>query len=642
MADQATQRRNYRPIADYALVGDCRGAAMVARDGGIDWATLHRFDAEPVFCRLLDAERGGYWSIRPCGSYTVSRAYLSGTNILRTVFTTAGGSVALTDLMPVGRRLGARRHDYVHLNAPGWIVRRLEGLHGEVAIEIDYRPSKAFASEPVELEAGDRAVRAGLQMPTLYSPFDFALDGDRARSTVMVSAGESHDLVLADNVVEGAYPGERIDEFLGSTRAFWEEWISYCRYGGPHQEIVGRSALALKLLTFAPSGAMVAAATTSLPEEIGGQRNWDYRFCWVRDASFALYALSVLGYSGEAQCFHDFLLQACARTLPYVRPMYAVDGSLRLQESTLDHLEGYRESAPVRTGNEAYLQLQMDVYGQVLDLALMYEALGGRLDEQYRRLLDAVTRFIAAHWRDPDHGIWESRGEPRHFVHAKLMSWVGLDRAAQMLDPAWRAEADAVKAELLAHVEANGCLRQAYDGGTDAAVLLAPMLGFPLPAGALGRTISTVRDELGEGGYMARYRGADGVAGGEGAFLVCSSWLADAELADGRPEEAQVLIDRLVACANDVGLLAEEIDPSNREFLGNFPQALTHLGLIANVVNLQLCERGGVGAVQGSYADRARRAVTATFGWRGVLAAMLRSRSVGRWRSSRASQLAWP
>jgi len=636
----------YRPIKDYALIGDCHGAALVATDGSIDWAALHRFDADPVCCRVLDANRGGYWSIRPTGEYTATRAYLPGTNMLRTEFACAGGRVAITDFMPVGRRLRARTHDYVRLNAPGWIVRRVEALQGDVELDIEYRPSKSFAREAVELTADARAVHAGVEMPSLHAGADltFHLAGDTATATVRLAVGQRLDLVLADSTVEGQSPCGRVDEFFDVTRSFWQEWIAYCRYRGPYRDAVERSALALKLMTFAPSGAMVAAATTSLPEEIGGERNWDYRFCWVRDATFSLYALSVLGYSGEARCFHDFLLSACKRSLPLVRPMYAIDGALRLEEFTLDHLEGYRQSAPVRIGNGAYLQRQIDVYGQMLDLAELYQALGGQLDAQYRRLLDAVARFIAAHWHEPDQGLWEMRGPPRHHLHGKLMSWTGMDRAGRLLDAKWSEVAKRIEAEIRAHAAApeNGCLRQAYDGGTDVAVLLAPMLGFALQPQELDRTIANVREALEIGGFLARYKGEDGVCGGEGEFLVCSSWLADAQLAAGQIDEACAVIGKLVDCANDVGLYAEEIDSRNGEFLGNFPQALTHLGLIANAVNLQLVERGGVAAVSGSYADRARRAVGASFGWRGVVAAMIQSSRIARLFSSKQSQLAWP
>ena len=504
----------YSPIEDYALIGDCHGSALVSRDGSIDWAALHRFDADPVFCRLLDAGRGGFWSIRPLEAFTTERAYLPGTNILRTVFSTVSGRVAVTDFMPVGRRLDAGVNDYVHLNAPAWIVRRVEGLQGSVLMHSSYRPSCEFARKPVTLEAGSGLLHAGAEMPVLWAEPGFVVDGDRASAEWQVGAGQCRDMVLAGNTVAGEAPGARVDEFFEATRAFWEEWIGYCRYRGPFEEAVRRSALTLKLLTYAPTGAIVAAPTTSLPEAIGGERNWDYRFCWVRDSSFALYALSVLGYSGEAQCFHEFLLSAIARSLPEVRPMYGIDGRLKLDEATIDGLEGYRGSAPVRVGNGAYLQRQIDVYGQMLDLALMHHALGGRLDRQYRRLLTAVAKFIAAHWREPDQGIWEMRGPPRHHVHGKLMSWVGLDRAASLLDDAqaWREAAKEVADDIHAHgvSAASGAITQAYDGGTDAAVLLAPMLGFVLTPSTLAATIEQVRAVLGHGDHVARYVGEDG------------------------------------------------------------------------------------------------------------------------------------
>ncbi|MEO6032879.1 MAG: glycoside hydrolase family 15 protein, partial [Burkholderiaceae bacterium] len=316
----------YSPIEDYALIGDCHGSALVGRDGSIDWAALHRFDADPVFCRILDAGRGGFWSIRPRDAFTTERAYLAGTNILRTVFSTPSGRVAVTDFMPVGRRLDAGVNDYVHLNAPAWIVRRVEGLQGNVTMQSTYRPSSEFTRKPVTLVADSGVLHAGAEMPMLHADLGFVVDGDKASAEWPVGAGQCHDMVLAGNSVAGEAPGARVAEFFDATRAFWEEWIGYCRYHGPFEDAVQRSALTLKLLTYAPTGAIVAAPTTSLPEAIGGERNWDYRFCWVRDSSFALYALSVLGYSGEAQCFHEFLLGAIARSLPDVRPMYGIDG----------------------------------------------------------------------------------------------------------------------------------------------------------------------------------------------------------------------------------------------------------------------------------------------------------------------------
>jgi GH15 family glucan-1,4-alpha-glucosidase len=644
-ARERTAEPRYRPIRDYAAIGDCHGSALVSRDGSMDWCALRRFDADPVFCRILDAERGGFWSIRPQGEYRARRSYLPDTNILRTVFSTAEGEVALTDFMPVGRRLDAGPHDYVSLNAPHWLVRRIEGVRGAVELVVRYRPSRAFARHPTELALEEGAIH-GEGAPSLFTDLEFTLEGDSASAEVTLHAGSYRDLVLAASTVPGHPPTERVSEFFRITRAFWEEWIAYCRYEGPYRDAVRRSALALKLMTYAPSGALVAALTTSLPEEVGGERNWDYRFCWLRDACFTLYALAVLGYGGEARRFHDYLAQAVRQTLPRIQIMYGIEREHELTERTLEHLDGYAGSRPVRIGNGAHAQHQIDVYGQTLDLALLYRTLGGRLDEQYRRLLATFAEFVAAHWEEPDQGLWEMRGPPRHHVHGKLMSWVAMDRARQLFDDgrSWAALAAEIRDEILGRAvdRERRHLAQAFDGGIDAAVLLAPMLGFPAERETLEATIDSVEHGLARGDFLRRYEGPDGLVGDEGAFLICSFWLVDAKLAVGRADEAKALLARLVRCANDVGLYPEEIEPQSGAFLGNFPQAFTHLALIGSAVNLQLYQRRGVRAVLGSYADRARRAVEATFGWRGLWAAFKQSRRVARLRSSPASKLAWP
>ena len=628
------------------MIGDCHGSALVSRDGTIDWCALKRFDADPVFCRILDADRGGFWSIRPTGEYQVARSYLPDTNILRTVFTTAGGEVALTDFMPVGRRLDAATHDYVSLNAPGWLIRRIEGLLGAVELTVRYRPSRAFARLPTELELADEAVH-GEGVPSLFSDLEFTTEGDTATAQVTLHPGRFCDLVLAANTVAGQSPTARVSEFFRITRAFWQEWLGYCHYDGPFRDAVRSSALTLKLMTCASSGALVAAPTTSLPQEPGGERNWDYRYCRLRDACATLYSLAVLGYGGEARAFHDYLAGAMPQTLPQIQIMYGMAGESELTERVLDHLEGYRASRPVRTGNGAWSQRQIDVYGQILDLALLYQRLGGRLDEQYRRLLRTFAEFVVAHWQEPDQGIWEMRGPPRHHVHGKLMSWVAMDRARQLFEDDgrdWAGVAERIRAEIVAKGldPARGHLVQAFDGGCDAAVLLAPMLGFPLEHEALEQTVDTLEHALGHGDFLMRYLGPDGLGSDEGAFLICSFWLVDARLALGRHDEARALFARLVRCANDVGLYAEAIDPQSGAFLGNFPQASTHLALIGSALNLQIYERRRAAGVARSYADRARRAVEATFGWRGLWAALKQSRRVGRLRSSEASKLAWP
>jgi GH15 family glucan-1,4-alpha-glucosidase len=641
-AERASEPR-YRPLRDYAAIGDCHGSALVSRDGTIDWCTLGRFDADPVFCRLLDTDRGGFWSIRPTGEHRVARSYLPDSNILRTVFSTSEGEVALTDFMPVGRRLEAGAHDYVSLNAPGWLIRRIEGLRGALELVVRYRPSRAFARHPTELALRDDAIH-GDGVPSLFSDLDFTLEGDTATAHVTLHPGGFRDLVLAAGPIAGPPPTERVSELFRITEAFWQEWLGYCRYDGSFEDAVRRSALALKLMTWAPSGALAAALTTSLPEEPDGGRNWDYRHCRLRDAGAGLYALAALGYGGEVRRFHDYLTGAVRQTLPRIQSLYGLGAEPGLNERALDHLEGYRACRPVRVGANG--QHQIDAYGQILDLALSYRRLGGRLSEQYRRLLRTFAEHVAAHWEEPDQGLWELRGPARHHLYGKLMCWVAMDRARQLFDDGrdWTALAARIRAEIRAKGidRASGHLAQAFDGGCDAAALLAPMLGFPLDRTTLERTVDTLEHALGQGDFLLRHTGPDGQGGGEGASLTASFWLVDAKLALGREDEARALFERLVRCANDVGLYAEQIDPRSGAFLGNFPRAVTHLALIASAANLQLYQRRGAAGVAGSQADRARRAAQAMFRWRGLWAWLQQSQQVGRFRSSAASKLAWP
>ena len=618
----------------------------MGRDGSIDWCCLRRHDAEPVFCRLLDADRGGYWSIKPAKPGHVERQYVQGTNILRTVFTGGSGSFAVTDFMPVGRRHGVGLHDYVGLIAPHWLVRRIEGLSGTISVKIRYRPSQSFAREPVSLMARGTAV-CSEGMPTLISDVPFEIDGDTACAFLEIAAGATRDLVLADNTVDPEQALDRVGEFLAVTNAFWREWIAYCRYRGPHVEMVQRSALALKLMTYAPSGALVAALTTSLPETIGGSRNWDYRFSWLRNSCFTLYALSALGYSGEAKAFVMYLVRCARETLPRLQIMYGIEAEHDLCERELDHLAGYRESRPVRVGNGAHRQQQIDIYGDLLDLASLYVRLGGKLDTQHRRLLLSFVRFVERHWDEPDQGMWEMRGPPLHHVHGKMMSWVAVDRAITLFGQrdGWSELRDQIHATLRQRGidPLTGSLRQAFDRpGFDAATLLAPMLAVPLGESTLEATVNVIEAELRQGDLVHRYSGADGLPGEEGAFFICSFWLVDAMLATGRPEQARSLFGRLVESASDVGLYGEEISATDGAFLGNFPQALTHLALIGSAVNLQLHANHGVKGIRGSYADRAQRAVGTTFGWRAVLATVRQTHRIGRLRSSRDSILLWP
>ncbi|MDE2580764.1 MAG: glycoside hydrolase family 15 protein [Rhodospirillales bacterium] len=635
----------YAPIRDYAAIGDCHGAALVSATGSIDWCCLERLDNDPVFCRILDAERGGFLSVLPELRFSARRRYIEDTNVLSTVVSTGGGTVTITDFMPVGRRPGAGTHDYVHLAAPGWTIRIIEGNSGTVPLTIRYRPSIAFARAPASLHCAPGWVAAD-GGPCLYHDMpDFAARDGVAVAAIEVRAGERRTLVVTPRPVANTNPVARADRLLKVTLAFWREWIAYCRYRGPYKQAVRRSALALKLLTYAPTGAIAAAASTSLPEALGGSRNWDYRFCWLRDSALTLYALAAIGYGGEAREFSRFLQQACAATYPDLQIMYGIGAEADLAERSLDHLDGYMGSRPVRTGNGAYRQRQIDVYGEILDWALLFHTLGGRFDRGSRRMLAAFADFVAANWNEPDQGLWEMRGAPRHNIHSKMMSWVALDRAIRLIGsrPRWLEESRKIVAEVRQHGidPLAGHLVQSYDQpDLDAALLLAPTLGFPLDRATLEATVRAIERDLRQGDLVYRYRGEDGLTGSEGAFLICSFWLVDALLRLGRRDDATALFRNLLARANDVGLYAEEVDPGSGDFLGNFPQAFTHLALIGAAVHLDLRERRGPAALAGNHADRARLGVRATLGWHAWWAAFRASCRLGRIRSSRRSVLA--
>ena len=420
---------------------------------------------------------------------------------------------------------------------------------------------------------------------------------------------------------------------------FWEEWIGFCRYDGPYAEHVRRSALALKLMCFAPTGGdRRGSRRPRCRRRSAEKRNWDYRFCWVRDASLTLYALAALGYSGEAQRFFAFLQRSCKAIHPDIQLMYGVAGETELPEAVLHHLDGYRGSRPVRIGNEAVRQRQLDVYGYVLDAALIYVRLGGRLPAEAGPLLSGFVDMVARYWREPDSGLWEVRSNPLHFTHSRLMCWVTVDRAIRLLGerPDWLDLRAQIGVAILDRRE-DALPRAAEDVGADAALLLVSLMDFPLPEPDLAATVRSIEARLRDGDFVSRYVAEDGLAGSEGAFVLCSFWLVDALLTLDRGQEARILFERLLTRTNDVGLYAEEIDPRTGAFLGNFPQALTHLGLVGSAVNLALFEAGGVDAVRGTYADRAARSIGASFGWRGILSALRHSGTL-RVRSSRASK----
>lgn len=609
----------YSPIEDYAIVGDCHGSALISKNGSIDWCCLDRPDADPVFCAILDAQKGGSFSITPAGPFEVHRAYLPRTNILRTTFTTAAGRASVTDLMPVGRRPNVHRHDYCHVQAPGVILRIVEGLEGVCRFHLRFQPTRRFGSERDEgfhLHGGSEG------------PFE-------------VRAGERK--VLSASRSNRASSPKDLERQIEVTRSFWEEWSDYCDYHGPHRDAVLRSALTLKLLTYAPTGAIVAAPTTSLPEQMGGMRNWDYRYCWVRDGVFSVFAFASLGYAPEARAFDEFLWSSFQRA-EGIHILYSVDGTTELSEREIPHLEGYRGSRPVRIGNQAFFQSQFDIYGEILDWALLYRSIGGSFGEQTHHWLERIVDVVARGWQEPGNGLWEMRREPLHHTFSKVMAWVAIDRAIRLLGnkKSLRDLRDTIREAVISRGRSayNGHLRIAFEeSGTDASLLLVPMFGFPIDAETYASTVERIRKELGRGDFLLRYRNPDGLPGPEGAFVICTFWLVDALLCLGRTDEALALFDRLVRSANDVGLLAEQIDPDDGTFLGNFPQAFSHLALIHSAVHIQMVERYGPEFLWATIADRARLAATAAEGREGLWTRFERDRRVHRWRSSPASIL---
>jgi Glucoamylase and related glycosyl hydrolases len=594
-------------LRDYALLGDCHGAALVGRDGAVDWFCPGRFDAQPACWALLDAAKGATLRISPSEAFETERSYLEGTNILCTTFTTPKGRMKVMDFLPVRSAADAAKPS-LDLEAPGWLVRVVEVLDGQCDLDLHFEPGTS-AFDP---EAGNAPEMRLFQQD--------APSADRIRSRVTLTTGDRRAFVLAPPGAEPDAPASQGEALLHATINFWRSWSGASRYAGPYRAAVERSALTLKALTYAPTGAIVAAPTTSLPESMGGERNWDYRYSWLRDSAFLLQALGGLGYQAEAGRYCAFLGSCCVQTLPELRILYGIEEGSLPGERSLDHLDGYAGSRPVRVGNAAASQVQLDIYGEVADWALAYRTLGGPIDETLRNMLEGIADHVAQVWTDPDQGIWEMRGEPRHYVHSKAMAWVALDRAVRLLGEraGWCEARDEILEAMRSHlndVDERYFHQTLADGGMDAVLLLLPMLDLPISSDVFDRTVRGVEHALRKGDYVLRYRiedTDDGLSGGEGAFLICSFWLVDALLCTGRPDEARQLFERLLEQANDVGLYAEETDLDNREFLGNFPQAFTHLALINSAINLELHATGGMEALAGTHADRIGRAGSST------------------------------
>ncbi|MFF2527059.1 glycoside hydrolase family 15 protein [Streptomyces liangshanensis] len=583
-------------IEDYALIGDLQTAALVGRNGSIDWLCLPRFDSAACFAALLGDEDNGHWRIAPkdAGDST-RRSYVGDTLVLETVWETRTGTVKVTDFMP--------QRD----TAPD-IVRIVEGVSGTVEMRSTLRLRFDYGSVVPWMRRSDghRVAVAGPDSVWLRSEPHVKTWGQHFTtfSSFTVGAGEKVAFVLTWHPSHKERP-DLIDpyEALEQSLEDWREWSARCRYEGPHRDAVMRSLITLKALIYAPTGGIIAAPTTSLPEEIGGVRNWDYRYCWLRDSTLVLGALLSAGYLEEAAAWRDWLLRAVAGDPADLQIMYGVGGERRLPETELSWLRGYEGSSPVRTGNEAVEQLQLDVYGEVMDSLHLARAAGLPATSHAWKLQLSLLGFLESRWREPDEGLWEVRGPRRHFTHSKVMAWVAADRAVRTLedDPSlpgdvarWRAMRDEVHDEVCAkgYDPVRNTFTQSYGSDElDAAALLIPQVGFlPPDDPRVVGTVDAVRDELMHGGFVRRYSTegplVDGLPGGEGTFLVCSFWLADALRMTGRREEAEELFARLLDLRNDVGLLSEEYDPVAGRQLGNFPQAFSHIGLVGTAVLL--------------------------------------------------------
>ena len=584
-------------IEDYALLGDCETAALVGRDGSIDWLCWPRFDSGACFAALLGGPEHGRWLLAPVGEVTrTSRRYRHDTLILETEWETAEGAVTVIDFMPLR-------------GAQSDLVRMVVGTRGRVAmrteliVRFDYGSTIPWVMH-VDDDDPHGSLRAIAGPDMLLLRGDMPLRGEDMTTVgdFTVAAGETVSFVLT-YCASHETPAAPVEPHaaLADTETFWRAWVARCTYRGEWREAVVRSLLTLKALTYRPTGGIVAAPTTSLPEQLGGARNWDYRYCWLRDATLTLLALMDAGYYDEAAAWRDWLLRAAAGSPAQLQIMYGVAGERRLPECELPGLPGYEGSRPVRVGNAAAGQLQLDVYGEVLDA--LYQARQGGLPSspQAWQLASALVTHLEGIWDQPDEGLWEVRGGRQHFTHSKVMAWVAFDRAIRGAEAfgldgpldRWRATRQRIHDEVCARAfdATHGAFMQAYGSTSlDASLLLIPLVGFlpPDDPRVLG-TVRAIEERLVVDGLVLRYdtaRTDDGLPPGEGAFLACSFWLADSYVLLGRRDEARALFERLLALRNDVGLLAEEYDPRYGRLVGNFPQAFSHVGMVDVALNL--------------------------------------------------------
>jgi GH15 family glucan-1,4-alpha-glucosidase len=640
--DKYTTTRMYQPINSYGVIGDCRSVVLVAPDGSVDWGCLPDFDSPAIFCRLLDAEDGGYFQIAPTDSTIPGlQSYLPESNVLQTRFTSIAGEVVLTDFMPVETLSALPLQEMNDTNKTGAedarfsLVRIVECTRGQLPITMILKatPQYASASSAAHLVSANTGAvisggdqHLGLTVVGTHQIPSFSMfveqDPEEATPTVIAQAtlNQGERILFAVGVASTAQGARMLAEYrshqydfekaLTQTLYCWQTWAARSTYRGAYAELVQRSALVLKMMTYAPSGAIVAAPTTSLPEAFGMVRNWDYRYTWLRDATFTLYAFGALGYTEETYSFTHWLRRLSFSSADDLQIMYGIRGERDLVERELPHLSGYCDSRPVRIGNEAANQKQLDIYGEVLDCIHFFRRQGGfeqcgeELDGPLWEMMRTLVEYVCSHWQEPDSGIWEVRGGPRHFLYSKVMCWVALDRAiraAQQLHleadlARWCFIRDQIRAGILerGYNTTLGAFTQAYDDtALDAANLLLPLVGFISPGDPRMRsTVERIIEHLtDEQGFVYRYNSCDGVAGSEGTFTICTFWLVDNLAMQGRVTEARALFERLLSYAGRLGLFSEEIDTWDNAALGNYPQAFSHIALINSALNLQKAER---------------------------------------------------
>jgi alpha,alpha-trehalase len=598
----ASNADQFQPIAAYGLLADCNSAALVDLDGSIGWLCLPRYDSASVFAQILDPA-GGHWQIKPTREFHSERRYLPGTLVLETTFATETGTVKLLDAMVFAE---GQRHHELGMDAPHMLLRLLEGVTGEVELQLELAPRPEYGLvKPLfrKTETGGRTF-GGPNQVVFSSGVQTSIADSTLRATFRVTAGEQIAFALQwaapERAAPESFPSEHVAARIEDTIEAWRSWEhEHDIYEGPHRELVRLSSRVLKGLTYRPTGAIVAAPTTSLPETAGGERNWDYRYSWIRDASLTIEALYIGACSDEAGEFVSFMTssaggRASERSLQI---MYGISGEHDLSERELLHLRGWRDSAPVRVGNGAWGQTQLDVYGELLNSLYLYREELGDLHMEIQRFVADLANTAARRWRERGAGMWEMRGEPRHHISSKVLCWVALDRAIALAPQLgmhanvehWMVERDQIREAVLTRgwSEKRQAYAQSFDSDElDAAQLLMPIVGFlPATDERMRSTIDAIADELTEDGLVLRYRNkggvnADGLTGEEGTFVICSFWLVSALAKAGEVDRAQALFDKLVSYANDLGLLAEEIDTSSGELLGNFPQAFSHIGLI--------------------------------------------------------------